>query len=365
MSLLPSIRRKSFTVKHGNKLIRPIFYKNERNFFSKSIRVASIESYPSLPQRPPSSVPPSILFPPYGRTGRVPNLTIDRPIIHPPKSIESIRRAGRRARSVLDAILSSGKLISPGVTTDNIDEAVFRLITDPEGRTDVGPCYPSPLNYCGFPKSVCTSINEVVCHGIPDSRPLEYGDVLSVDISLYTKEGVHGDNCGTVVVTGEAGDDHDEAGDDHLGQVEKDNLESGRRLTKAAYECLMAGIAECKPGAYLTSVGSAIEDVSDSYGYGSVRKYCGHGIGSEFHCPPFVKHYRNNDAVELRPGMIFTIEPMITEGSYETQLWNDDWTVSTVDGGRSAQFEHTVLITNDGVEILTVPEELDGNTESV
>ena len=198
------------------------------------------------------------------------------------ESILSIRRACRRARSVLDAVLSCDRLIRPGVTTDEIDDAVFRLITDPEVHTEAGPSYPSPLNYAGFPKSVCTSINEVVCHGIPDSRPLEHGDILSVDISLFTNDGVHGDNCGTVMVVGEEFRNNEDAD-------ENDDLKQGRRLIKAAYECLMAGVDACKPGACLSEVGAAVQSVSDSYGYGSVRKYCGHGIGSEFHCPPFVK----------------------------------------------------------------------------
>eukprot|EP00587_Corethron_hystrix_P007032 CAMPEP_0113297614 /NCGR_PEP_ID=MMETSP0010_2-20120614/400_1 /TAXON_ID=216773 ORGANISM="Corethron hystrix, Strain 308" /NCGR_SAMPLE_ID=MMETSP0010_2 /ASSEMBLY_ACC=CAM_ASM_000155 /LENGTH=275 /DNA_ID=CAMNT_0000150527 /DNA_START=305 /DNA_END=1132 /DNA_ORIENTATION=- /assembly_acc=CAM_ASM_000155 len=273
-----------------------------------------------------------------------------RPIIHSPESIRSIRLACRRARSVLDAVLSSDRLIQPGVTTDEIDDAVFRLITEPDGFSNTGPSYPSPLNYAGFPKSVCTSVNEVVCHGIPDSRPLEHGDVLSVDISVYTSDGVHGDNCGTVIVLKD--------GENSISE-ENEDIQSGHRLVKAAHECLMAGVEVCKPGACLSDIGAAIMDVSDSYGYGSVRKYCGHGIGSEFHCPPFVKHYKNSDKVELRPGMIFTIEPMITEGHYETKMWDDGWTVTTMDGGRSAQFEHTVLITNSGVEILTVPEDVD------
>jgi len=181
---------------------------------------------------------------------------------------------------------------------------------------------------------VCGSINEVICHGIPDDRVMQDGDVVSFDVSCFT-EGVHGDNCGTVAV----------------GDVD----ETGKLLIKAAKEALDAGVAAAGPGRDLKRVGEAIHDVCDLYGFDTVRKYCGHGVADHFHSPPFVKHFRNEDSIILQPGMIFTIEPMITEGREASVTWTDNWTAATADGGRAAQFEHTILITEDGVEILTLP----------
>jgi len=225
----------------------------------------------------------------------------------------------------------------------------------------------------GFPKSVCSSINEVVCHGIPDERPLELGDVVSFDVSCYVG-GVHGDNCATVIVgdleegynaNDSAGDDNNVGGDrdwfipPHKTQFssdeEQERIITARRLVQAALEARDEGVAACKPGACLTDIGAAIHAVSDAYGYDTVRHYRGHGIFEEFHRAPFVKHFRNNERMELLPGMIFTIEPMIVEGNADCFEWNDNWTVVTRDGGRCAQFEHTVVITEDGVEILTLP----------
>lgn len=244
-------------------------------------------------------------------------------ILHDDDTIERMRASCRLARSVLDLACEHAK---PGVTTDEIDKIVHEAIIE-------AGAYPSPLNYSGFPKSLCSSINEVICHGIPDSRPLQDGDIVSFDVSCFLN-GVHGDNCGTVAV----------------GDVD----EAGIRLIKAAEEGLMAGINAVKPEGCLTSVGAAIQEVSDSYGLSSVRKYCGHGVGEQFHTPPFVKHFRNADKCTLVPGMIFTIEPMFVEGNQASITWDDNWTAATVDGGRAAQFEHTILVTGDGFEILTV-----------
>ena len=226
----------------------------------------------------------------------------------------------------------------------------------------------------GFPKSVCSSINEVVCHGIPDERPLELGDVVSFDVSCYVG-GVHGDNCATVIVGDleEGYNDESHNGDDDGNNVgdrdwfipphktqfssdeEQERIITARRLVQAALEARDEGVAACKPGSCLTDIGAAIHAVSDAYGYDTVRHYRGHGIFEEFHRAPFVKHFRNNERMELLPGMIFTIEPMIVEGSADCFEWNDNWTVVTRDGGRCAQFEHTVVITEDGVDILTLP----------
>ncbi|GMI42556.1 hypothetical protein TeGR_g10566, partial [Tetraparma gracilis] len=171
-------------------------------------------------------------------------------------------------------------------------------------------------------------------HGIPDDRPLRDGDVVSFDVSCFLG-GVHGDNCGTVCV----------------GDVD----EAGVRLVEAAQEALDEGVRAAGPGRCLTKVGAAIHAVADKYGYDTVRKYCGHGVADHFHAPPFVKHFRNEDELILQPGMIFTVEPMITEGRQASVTWRDNWTAATADGGRAAQFEHTILITETGVEVLTVP----------
>jgi methionyl aminopeptidase len=264
-----------------------------------------------------------------------------------------MREAAHLARHTLDMVCSLAK---PGVTTDELDTAVHEHLIQ-------AGAYPSPLNYAGFPKSLCSSINEVICHGIPDLRPLQMGDVVSFDVSCFYN-GVHGDNCATVIV----GDEQEkpEIGRDWQGvpyRAQFDSpdtaahFEEARRLVRATRESLYAAIDTCRPGSCLSEVGHAIQDVADAYGYKSVEKYRGHGICHEFHCAPFVKHYRNDDKLELLPGMIFTIEPMLTQGSSSCYEWADDWTVVTEDGSLSAQFEHTVVITESGVEILTQVDE--------
>lgn len=330
---------------------------------------APVEPHPVSPWR---AVPPdlSIPAPPYAATGIVPSPPLfahHRILLHDAASVARMRRAARLARNVLDLACD---LARPGTTTDAIDARVH-------GALLAAGAYPSPLNYAGFPKSVCTSVGEVICHGIPDARPLRPGDVVSFDVSCFLG-GVHGDNCATVVVgdTNDGGDGDGGIKEEGGGKVEgspprdwrgvpqrtefgsaeeEETYLTGRRLVRAALEGLEEGVAACRPGGCLTEVGAAIHAVSDAYGYGTVRKYRGHGIGETFHCAPFVKHYRNSDRLELEPGMIFTIEPMLTEGSEECYEWDDEWTVATADGGRAAQFEHTVLITEDGVEVLTLP----------
>ena len=309
----------------------------------------------------------NITPPPYADTGVVvPGLFPNRVLLHDETSIERMRTAARLARKVLDKACA---LAEEGVTTDAIDGAVHSAILR-------AGAYPSPLNYAGFPKSVCSSINEVICHGIPDARSLQNGDIISFDVSCFIG-GVHGDNCATVIIgdvenydgVGTATDENDVPKDwrgvpqktAFANDEERELFVTGRRLVQAALESLNEGVAVCKPGACLSDIGKAIHAVADAYQYDTVRKYRGHGISEEFHCAPFVKHYRNSDALILEPGMIFTIEPMLTEGNADCYEWNDAWTVATVDGGRSAQFEHTVLITEDGVEVLTLPEN-DNNT---
>ncbi|GMH51977.1 hypothetical protein TL16_g01130, partial [Triparma laevis f. inornata] len=240
-----------------------------------------------------------------------------------PEVVNRMREACGLAREVLDLACAS---VEVGITTDEIDKIVHSALTS-------CGAYPSPLNYAGFPKSVCSSVNEVICHGIPDSRPLLDGDIVSFDVSCYL-DGVHGDNCGTVAV----------------GNVD----EAGHTLIKATKEGMMAGIAAAQPGSCLTAVGAAIHEVADKYNFSSVRKYCGHGVADVFHAPPYVKHFRNSDECMLLPGMIFTIEPMFVEGNQASTTWSDNWTAVTVDGGRAAQFEHAIVITEEGNEILTL-----------
>nr|POF24702.1 methionine aminopeptidase 1 [Quercus suber] len=196
--------------------------------------------------------------------------------------------------------------------------------------------YPSPLNYCHFPKSVCTSPNEVICHGIPDHRPLQDGDILNIDVTLY-HGGFHGDLNETY----------------YIGDTASQNPDNVR-VVECARDCLEESIKLVKPGALFRDYGNTIEKVAKSRSCGVVKTYCGHGINQLFHCAPNVPHYAKNKAVgEAKPGMCFTIEPMITLGTHKDKTWPDDWTSVTADGSRTAQFEHTLLVTETGVEVLT------------
>lgn len=244
-------------------------------------------------------------------------------IIRTTEEIQKIREASRIGREALDLAHS---LIKPGVTGDEIDTAVHDFIVSSGG-------YPSPLNYNGFPKSCCISVNEIICHGIPDLRPLENGDIVNIDITVY-KDGYHGDLNETFL----------------CGNVD---IES-KALMKASYESMMYAIAECRPGIMYREIGNIISKVAEERGFSVVRAYCGHGIGTLFHTAPSVPHYRRNKAVGImKPGHVFTIEPMINLGHWRDVTWPDDWTSATADGKRSAQFEHTVVITETGVELLT------------
>jgi methionyl aminopeptidase len=228
--------------------------------------------------------------PSYATTGLVPLPMYTHVLIHDTDSIIRMRAAARLARRALDEVCSC---VHVGITTDELDEACHEFIVNQHA-------YPSPLNYAGFPKSLCTSINEVICHGIPDLRPLQFGDVISLDVSCFL-EGVHGDNCATVIC-GDESTTTTESGclaeKDWRGVVMKQEFDSpmeelrikaARRLVQATQESLSAGIDACKPGGCLSHVGAAIHDVADAYGYESVQKYRGHGISTDFHCPPFVK----------------------------------------------------------------------------
>jgi len=268
-------------------------------------------------------VPDGIARPGYYQTGLV-GPAPSTAAICDADTIARLRTAGALARRMLDLACS---LAAPGITCDAVDAIVHDAIVAERA-------YPAPYNYMGFPKSVCASPNEVICHGIPDDRALKDGDVVSFDVSVYL-DGVFGDNCGTVVV----GDADPVA----------------RELVAASQKALDDAIATVRPGACLTEVGDAVCAAADAGGFGVVRQYCGHGIGDVFHAPPLVQHCRNRDAFELKPGHVFTIEPMLTEGSPDLYVADDGWTVLTSDAKRAAQFEHMVLVTEDGHEILTLP----------
>jgi methionyl aminopeptidase len=221
----------------------------------------------------------------------------------------------------------AGRHIEPGLTTDKLDAIVHEKTLSYGG-------YPSPLNYRGFPKSVCTSINEVICHGIPDSRPLANGDIVNVDVTIYL-DGVHGDTSATFAV----------------GEID----EYSAVLIRETRNSLYRGIDVVKPGVPINEIGRAIENHARKYNLGVVREFIGHGIGEEFHGALQIPHYYDSRArTILEEGMTFTIEPMLTLGDPALGVWDDDWTAVTLDGRRSAQFEHMLVVTADGCEVLTV-----------
>lgn len=275
---------------------------------------------------PRREVPKGIRKPDYWRDGipkgKVPRFAWDINTLNEDE-ISKMRVSGRMAREILDI---AGRMVKPGVTTDEIDEVVHNEIIKRNA-------YPSPLNYNGFPKSCCTSINEVVCHGIPSSTALVDGDIINIDITVYYN-GFHGDCSETFLV----------------GNVDA----RGRELVRVTYECLDRAIEACGPGVAVKEIGGVIEEHATKFGFTVVRNFCGHGVNSVFHTTPNVVHFKNEEpAGVLKPGTTFTIEPMINEGTLKNVTWPDGWTATTADGKRSAQFEHTLLITEDGVERLT------------
>jgi len=250
--------------------------------------------------------------------------------IKTPEDIAGMRIAGRLAAEVLEMI---GEYVKPGVTTEELDRICHDYIVN------VQQAIPAPLNYGGapgrmpFPKSICTSINHVVCHGIPNEKPLKNGDALNIDVTVI-KDGYHGDTSKMFIV-GEA--------PEWVG-----------RLARVTQECLYKGISVVRPGARLGDIGQVIQDHAHANHYSVVREYCGHGIGKVFHEDPQVLHYgRAGTGMELKEGMTFTIEPMINQGRAETRLLGDNWTAITKDRKLSAQWEHTILVTADGYEVLT------------
>ncbi|MBC8194401.1 MAG: type I methionyl aminopeptidase [Actinobacteria bacterium] len=271
---------------------------------------------------PTRSVPSHIGLPPYAVTGDPGPTTSSN--FRTDDEIALMRRAGTAAAEILFEVAPH---VVPGVTTDRIDEVVHEATIARGG-------YPSPLNYRGYPKSVCTSVNEVICHGIPDSRSLVDGDIVNVDVTIYL-DGVHGDTSVTFPV----------------GEVDPND----RRLIEQTYVAMNEGIAAIQPDKPVNVIGRAIERHARRQGLGVVREFIGHGIGTEFHSGLQIPHYHDPRArTIMEPGMTFTVEPMLTLGDPACALWDDDWTAVTLDGRRTAQFEHTLLVLEEGVELLTV-----------
>ena len=242
--------------------------------------------------------------------------------------IAKMRVAGRLAADVLEMIQP---FIQPGVTTEELDRLCHDYIVNTQ------QAIPAPLNYHGFPKSICTSVNQQVCHGIPGKRILKQGDIINIDITVI-KDGYHGDTSKMFCV----------------GQVSP----LARRLVQISYECMCIGIEMVKPGIHLGDIGYAIQDHAESNNFSVVREYCGHGIGRQFHEEPQVLHYgKPGTGLVLEPGLTFTIEPMINAGKRYVKIMPDNWTVVTKDHSLSAQWEHTILVTNDGFEVLTIRQE--------
>lgn len=272
---------------------------------------------------PTRAVPSSIARPEYvGRPAPSPNTGGDR---YSPDEIQRIRAAGKVAAGAIEA---AAEAIRPGVTTDELDRIAHEYVV-------AHGAYPSTLGYRGFPKSSCTSVNEVVCHGIPDDTVLADGDLVNLDVTAYL-DGMHGDLNATFLV----GDADEEA----------------RLLVERTREALARGIRAVAPGRQVNVIGRAIESYAKRFGYGVVRDYTGHGVGRAFHTGLVIPHFDDPNATTvIETGMVFTIEPMLTLGTTEWDLWTDDWTVVTRDRSLTAQFEHTLVVTERGAEILTLP----------
>ncbi|KAK4423602.1 Methionine aminopeptidase 1B, chloroplastic [Sesamum alatum] len=266
-------------------------------------------------------VPDHIPKPPYVSSKLLPEISSEHQI-HDSEGLARMRAACELAARVVDY---AGTLVRPSVTTNEIDKAVHQMIID-------AGAYPSPLGYGGFPKSVCTSVNECMCHGIPDSRQLQDGDIINIDVTVYLN-GYHGDTSKTFF----------------CGNVNR----AMQRLVKVTEECMYKGIAVCKDGALFRKIGKRISEHAEKFGFGVVDRFVGHGIGTIFHSEPLIYHHRNDKAGHMVEGQTFTIEPILTLGTTDCITWEDNWTTLTADGSPAAQFEHTILITKTGAEILT------------
>ncbi|MGW6918838.1 type I methionyl aminopeptidase [Kitasatospora sp. NPDC054939] len=274
-------------------------------------------------QSPTRKVPAHIARPEY--VGRPAPAPYTGPEVQTAETVEKMRIAGGIAARAME---EAAKLIAPGVTTDELDAVAHAYMCD-------HGAYPSDLGYRGFPKSICTSVNEVICHGIPDSTVLQDGDIVNIDATAYI-HGVHGDLNATYL----------------CGDVD----EESRLLVERTGEALNRAIKAVKPGRQINVIGRVIESYAKRFDYGVVRDFTGHGINTSFHSGLIVPHYDSERATEvIKPGMTFTIEPMLTLGTYDYEVWADGWTVVTKDRKRTAQFEHTLVVTADGAEILTLP----------
>ncbi|XP_024383176.1 methionine aminopeptidase 1D, chloroplastic/mitochondrial isoform X2 [Physcomitrium patens] len=276
---------------------------------------------------PPLEVPKYIPRPPYVGAAEPPALA-EEIQIHDEAGVSGVREAGRLAALIRDYV---GSLVRPGVTTDELDKAAHDAIID-------SGAYPSLLGFGGFPKSVSTSVNECICNGIPNSRPLQKGDIINIDINIYLN-GYHAETsethiCGTV--------------DEHV-----------RQFVEVARDCLNTAIAMCGPGIDFREIGAIITDIADGCNYHVVEHVAGHGVGSLFHSAPLIYHCYNYKSGRMVAGQTFTLEPALSMGTEKALQWEDMWTTVTADGSLSAQFKHTVLITESGAEILTPKEEMD------
>lgn len=248
------------------------------------------------------------------------------PFVQTPETIEAMREASKIAAN---ALKEAGAVVAPGVTTDEVDRVAHEYMCD-------HGAYPSTLGYLGFTKSTCVSLNEIICHGIPDTTVIQEGDIVNIDVTAY-KNGVHGDTNATFLA-GEVSEEH-------------------RLLVERTKEAMMRGIKVAKPGREINVIGRVIESYANRFGYNVVRDFTGHGVGPTFHNGLVVLHYDSTAYRNvLEPGMTLTIEPMLNLGSLEYDIWPDDWTVQNRDGKFTAQFEHTIVITEDGNEILTIPD---------
>lgn len=274
---------------------------------------------------PERQVPRSIARPPYVGLQSPPPYAGDN--TYTDAEVARIRAAGRIASQALDAV---GEAVRPGVTTEELDRVAHEFVV-------AAGAYPSTLGYRGYPKSSCTSVNEVICHGIPDDTVLREGDIVNVDITAYL-DGMHGDTNRTF----------------RVGRVSAEV----DQLVERTHEAMMRGIKAARPGRQVNIIGRVIETYAKRFGYGVVRDFTGHGVGAAFHTGLIIPHYdsapRYDDVISA--GMVFTVEPMLTLGTHEWEMWDDDWTVTTRDKSVTAQFEHTVLITESGFELLTVSE---------
>jgi len=271
---------------------------------------------------PARQVPPNIPRPEYVGKKRP---TLGEPDV---KDADTIARMRVACRLAAQALAEVGRNVAPGVTTDYLDQVGHEFLVS-------HGAYPSTLGYRGYPKSLCTSLNEVICHGIPDDTVIRDGDIVNVDITAYIG-GVHGDTNATFLA----------------GDVD----EQSRLLVERTHEAMMRGVRAVAPGRPLNAIGRVIESYARRFGYGVVRDFTGHGIGTTFHSGLVVPHYDDPDSdVTMETGMTFTIEPMLTLGTIQYDIWPDGWTAVTKDRKRTAQFEHTVLVTEDGHDILTLP----------